>query len=155
MAIAKIHAIKSTVAKSIEYITNPDKTIMPNGTQLVSSFNCATETAAIEFDLTRRMALEMTGDYTNTGRANNLAYHMIQSFDINDNDKVTPEQIHKLGIEFAEKFLKGKYEYVIATHIDKNTYTIILFSTLYLFEITKNFAVSLIRLLPKCEKLMI
>lgn len=82
MAIAKIHAIKSTVAKSIEYITNPDKTIMPNGTQLVSSFNCATETAAIEFDLTRRMALEMTGDYTNTGRANNLAYHMIQSFDI-------------------------------------------------------------------------
>lgn len=119
MAIAKIHAIKSTVAKSIEYITNPDKTIMPNGTQLVSSFNCATETAAIEFDLTRRMALEMTGDYTNTGRANNLAYHMIQSFDINDNDKVTPEQIHKLGIEFAEKFLKGKYEYVIATHIDK------------------------------------
>lgn len=120
MAIAKIHAIKTTVAKSIEYITNPDKTIMSNGTQLVTSFNCATETAAIEFDLTRRMALEMTGDYTKTGRANNLAYHMIQSFDITDNDKVTPEQIHKLGIEFAEKFLKGKYEYVIATHIDRN-----------------------------------
>lgn len=119
MAIAKIHAIKSTVKKSIDYITNPDKTILPDGTQLVSSFGCATETADIEFNLTANLANELNGDYSKTGGANNLAYHMVQSFALEDNKKVTPEEIHELGKQFAERFLQGKHEYVIATHVDK------------------------------------
>lgn len=119
MAIAKIHAIKSTVKKAIDYITNPDKTILPDGTQLVSSFGCATETADIEFNLTANLANELNGDYSKTGGANNLAYHMVQSFALEDNKKVTPEEIHELGKQFAERFLQGKHEYVIATHIDK------------------------------------
>ena len=117
MAIAKIHAIKSTVSKAVDYITDLNKTTLSDGTQLVSSFGCVPETAAIEFNLTAQLAKEVKGDYSKTGGANNLAYHMIQSFDINDN--VTPERVHQLGIEFAEKFLGGNYEYVIATHIDK------------------------------------
>lgn len=119
MAIAKIHAIKSTVKKAIDYITNPDKTILPDGTQLVSSFGCATETADIEFNLTANLANELNGDYSKTGGANNLAYHMVQSFALEDNKKVTPEEIHELGKQFAERFLQGKHEYVIATHVDK------------------------------------
>lgn len=119
MAIAKIHAIKSTVKKSIDYITNPDKTILPDGTQLVSSFGCATETADIEFNLTANLANELNGDYSKTGGANNLAYHMVQSFALEDNKKVTPEEIHELGKQFVERFLQGKHEYVIATHVDK------------------------------------
>lgn len=119
MAIAKIHAIKSTVKKAIDYITNPNKTILPDGTQLVSSFGCATETADIEFNLTANLANELNGDYSKTGGANNLAYHMVQSFALEDNKKVTPEEIHELGKQFAERFLQGKHEYVIATHVDK------------------------------------
>ena len=119
MAVAKIHAIKSNLKKAIDYIINDEKTILPDGTRLVSSFGCATETAAIEFNLTANLAKEIKGDYSKTGGANNLAYHMIQSFAIPDNEKVTPKQIHELGKKFADEFLQGKYEYVISTHIDK------------------------------------
>lgn len=119
MAIAKIHAIKSTVSKAVDYITNPDKTVLSDGTQLVSSFGCVPETAGIEFNLTAQLAKEVKGDYSKTGGADNLAYHLIQSFAVEDSEKLTPEQVHQLGVEFAEKFLGGKHEYVIATHIDK------------------------------------
>ncbi len=118
MGIAKIHAIKSTLKKAIDYITNEEKTVMENGTKLVSSFQCVPETAYIEFNLTSNIANEVKGNYSKTGGANNLAYHMIQSFAVDDKD-LTPEKAHQLGVQFAEEFLGGKFEYVIATHIDK------------------------------------
>ena len=37
MAVTKIHAIKSTVAKAIKYILDPAKT---DGTLLASGFHC-------------------------------------------------------------------------------------------------------------------
>lgn len=45
-----------------------------------------------------------------------LARHLIQSFDVGE---VSPEVAHEIGKQFADEWLKGKYEYVIATHIDK------------------------------------
>ena len=45
-----------------------------------------------------------------------IARHLIQSFAV---DEVSPEQAHEIGKQFADEWLKGKYEYVIATHIDK------------------------------------
>ena len=45
----KIHAIKATVDKAIEYICNPDKT---DEQIYVSSYACAPETAAIDFKYT-------------------------------------------------------------------------------------------------------
>ena len=33
--------------------------------------------------------------------------------------EVTPEQAHQIGCEFADEILNGKYQYVIATHVDK------------------------------------
>lgn len=119
MAISKIHAITKTVGKSIDYITDINKTLLADGTRLVSSFGCATETAAIEFNLTSNLAKRVKGDYTKTGGAENKAYHIIQSFDIADKDKLSAEGMHELGKQFAEQFLGGKYEYVIVTHIDK------------------------------------
>ena len=41
-----------------------------------------------------------------------LARHLIQSFDIGE---VTPEEAHAVGKQLADEWLKGKYEYVIAT----------------------------------------
>lgn len=49
MAYTKIHAIKATVDKAIEYICNPDKT---DEQIYVSSYACASETAAIDFKYT-------------------------------------------------------------------------------------------------------
>lgn len=48
MAYTKIHTIKATVDKAIEYICNPDKT---DEQIYVSSYACAPETAAIGVQL--------------------------------------------------------------------------------------------------------
>ena len=114
MAITKIKAIKATVNKAIAYITNPQKT---DGKLLVSGFNVEPTYAAIDFKMTAELAKEIKGDYSNTGKANNLAYHTIQSFA--KFDKITPEEAHELGKKLADEMLQGKHEYVIATHIDK------------------------------------
>ena len=48
MAVTKIHPIKSTLKKALDYIENPDKT---EDKMLVSSFGCSYETADIEFEV--------------------------------------------------------------------------------------------------------
>ena len=114
MAITKIHAIKSTVNKAIDYITNPQKT---DGTLLVSGYNCEADYAYLDFRMTAELAKEVKGDYTKTGGADNLAYHTIQSFA--KNDKISAEEAHEIGKKLADEMLEGKHEYVIATHVDK------------------------------------
>jgi len=114
MAVTKIKAIKATVSKAIAYITNPLKT---DGKLLVSGFKVEPSYAAIEFKMTAELAKDIKGDYSNTGKANNLAYHTIQSFA--KIDKITPEEAHELGKKLADEMLLEKHEYVIATHIDK------------------------------------
>lgn len=47
-----------------------------------------------------------------------LAHHIIQSFSPEDN--LTPEQIHEIGRQTMMEFTGGNYEFVIATHTDKN-----------------------------------
>ena len=47
---------------------------------------------------------------------NQLAFHLIQSFAPGEVDYDTA---HKIGIELADKILKGRFQYVIATHIDR------------------------------------
>ena len=51
MAYAKIHAIKATVDKAIDYICNPEKT---DEKMFVSSYACSPETAAYDFKYTLR-----------------------------------------------------------------------------------------------------
>lgn len=112
MAITKIHAIKSTLGKALAYIENPDKT---DGQMLVSGYNCEPQTASIDFEMTAVLAHKARN--LKRKRSTNLAYHLIQSF--SPEDAVTPEQAHELGKKLAFEYTGGKYEYVVATHIDK------------------------------------
>ena len=109
MAVTKIKAIRGTLSKAIAYILNPEKT---DEKLLVSSYGCASETAAREFEWTRKIA-EQKG--MNPVRI--IARHVIQSFGIGE---VTPELAHEIGKQFADEILGGKYEYVLTTHIDKD-----------------------------------
>ena len=109
MAVTKIKAIRGTLSKAIAYILNPEKT---DEKLLVSSYGCASETAAREFEWTRKIA-EQKG--MNPVRI--IARHVIQSFEIGE---VTPELAHEIGKQFADETLGGKYEYVLTTHIDKD-----------------------------------
>ena len=104
MAVTKIKPIKSTLSKALDYIQNPDKT---DGKMLVSSFGCSYETADIEFEYTLSQAL---------GKGNNLAFHLIQSFEPGEVDY---ETAHKIGKQLADAVTKGQHEYVLTTHIDK------------------------------------
>lgn len=104
MAITKIHPIKSTLKKALDYITNPAKT---DDKLLVSSYGCGVETADIEFEKTRRLAMN---------KGNNLAHHLIQAFEPGEGSY---EKAHEIGKLLADEITGGKYEYVIATHIDK------------------------------------
>ena len=104
MAVTKIHPIKSTLKKALDYIENPDKT---EDKMLVSSFGCSYETADIEFEMLLAQAIQ---------KGNNLAHHLIQSFAPGE---ATPEQAHEIGKLLADEVLQGKYSYVLTTHIDK------------------------------------
>ena len=104
MAVTKIHPIKSTLKKALDYIENPDKT---DNKLLVSSFACSYETADIEFEMLLAQAYQ---------KGNNLAHHLIQSFAPGE---ATTEQAHETGRQLADEVLQGKYPYVLTTHIDK------------------------------------
>lgn len=106
MATTKLKPIKSTLAKAIAYITDIDKTA---GGSLISSYGCGIGTADLQMQMTAQRG---------SGQGARIAYHLIQSFA--PDDPITPEQAHQIGIEFAQQVLKGKYEFVVATHIDKD-----------------------------------
>lgn len=61
-----------------------------------------------EFELTKKQF---------KSRTKTLAHHLIQSFVL---EEVSFEEAHQVEIELCEKILEGKYEYVLATHIDKD-----------------------------------
>ena len=109
MAVTKIKAIRGTLSKALAYIMNPEKT---DDKMLISSYGCATETAAQEFEWTRKIA-EQQG----MNPVKIIARHVIQSFDVGE---VSPEIAHEIGKQFADEILGGKYEYVLTTHIDKD-----------------------------------
>ena len=105
MAITKTHPIKSTMKAAIDYICNPEKT---DGSLLISSFGCAPETADLEFAWTRKHAID---------KGSNLGRHLIQAFGPGE---VSAEEAHEIGKQLADEILKGKYEYVLTTHVDRD-----------------------------------
>lgn len=114
MAITKIHAVKVRLGDAINYIENPDKT---DGQELISGYNTAPQTAVLDFSVTAAMARKARN--TSAKKQGNLAYHLIQSF--SPDDAVTPEQAHELGRKLAMEFTDGKFEFVVATHINKDS----------------------------------
>ena len=113
-AITKIHAVKVRLGDAINYIENPDKT---DGQELISGYNTAPQTAVLDFSITAAMARKARN--TSAKKQGNLAYHLIQSF--SPDDAVTPELAHKLGRKLAMEFTDGKFEFVVATHINKDS----------------------------------
>lgn len=104
MAITKIHRITSTLSKAIDYIENKNKT---DDNLLITGYACSPEIADIEFDQVRRQSMKPCGT---------LAFHLIQSFAPGEVDY---ETAHRIGVELADKVLKNRFQYVVATHIDK------------------------------------
>ncbi len=102
MATTSIHPIRVTEAKSVQYITNPEKA------ERITCYGCrgSAEDISHQFDMLRTYG-------KNTGSV--LSYHIIQSFAPNE---ATAEQVHQAGLMLCDKLFQGKYKYVLATHSD-------------------------------------
>ena len=104
MAIIKFKNIKNNLQHVIDYGKNGDKT--ENGV-LVSSINCAVDTAYEEMALNKKFYKKEDGI---------LGYHIIQSF---EGFETPPENANKIGNQLAEEMLGDKYQVVICTHVNK------------------------------------
>ena len=111
MAVTKIHGIKTTVNKAIDYICNPEKT---DDQIYISSFACSPETAALDFKYTLDHTTEQS--FSDGQDRENKAFHLIQAFAPGE---VSYEEAHAIGKELADKLLGERYSYVLTTHIDK------------------------------------
>lgn len=90
----------------LAYVTRKEKTESEDK-QYVTTLNCNTATAYEEMLATKNAY------HKNSGR---MYYHLVQSFP--KGDDTPPELAHRIAVELAEKAF-GKYECVVATHIDR------------------------------------
>ncbi len=106
MAYIKIVPIKGEyhLQRALAYILNPDKT---EKLKLASSYMCSTENAYYEFEEIRNKAIK---------KGNNLAHQLYQSF--SPEDKITPQKAMEIGKKIMAEIYPN-YQYVIATHTDK------------------------------------
>ena len=101
-----------SLSERVAYILNPTKT---DGGRLVSAHGCDPATAAAEMLLTRRQYLD-AGGWVPGNDKEVLAYHIRQAFKPGE---ITPEDANRIGRELAERFTKGRYQFIVATHIDR------------------------------------
>ena len=90
---------------TLDYCMQDEKTMF-KGRKLVYGMNCSEQDPYLDMMTTKKL-------YGKTG--GRMYYHLDQSF--SPEEMITPEQAHKIAIEFAEEQFKG-YEVLIATHVD-------------------------------------
>lgn len=83
--------------------------------ELVSAYMCSPETAATEFEISKKLYYQITGRSQPKGR-DVLMYRVIQSFRPGE---VSPEEANRIGYELAMKYTKGQHQFVVATHVDQ------------------------------------
>ena len=120
MAYTKIIVIRGRLDKCLRYAGSEEKTHLEtavdyaldrNKTERVcfeTALNCGRDTAYEDMAQTARR-------WGKEGRVRK-GYHVIQSFRPGE---VTPEQAHAIGVELARRALGGRYEVVVATHLDR------------------------------------
>ncbi len=105
-----------TRQKSMEerhnYDQKPEKT---NEGELVMAYMCSPETAAEEFEISKKIYAQLTGR-KQSPEHDIIMYRIVQSFKPGE---ISPEDANRLGYELAMKFTKGQHQFVVSTHVDK------------------------------------
>ena len=110
MHINKGKTIAQCLTDRTEYSKNPAKT---NGGELVRAYECDPEIVDAQFLFSKREYKANTGrDQEN----NIIAYQIRQSFKPGE---VSPEEANRIGYDLATRWTKGRYAFIVATHVDK------------------------------------
>ena len=96
----------SGLAQALHYAENGEKTILRETAQLVSGVHCRPATAWAEM----RAVQEQFGKTEGV-----VAMHAYQSFKPGE---VTPEQCHAIGVELARRVWGGRFQVLVATHMN-------------------------------------
>lgn len=120
MAIVKHIAVHRSPLKLIRYMLNEKKT---DETKLVTGLNCSTdpESAYEEMGNTfehfaKERFFKKSLNDENCGKEKIRLHHYIQSF---KPDEITPEQAHRIGVEWAEKVFGRDHQVLVVTHVDR------------------------------------
>ena len=109
MAYDKIIVIHARLDNRINYALNEAKTQRTeSGQVLQTAINCQLNSAYQNMMQTKRR--------WDKEKRPIQGYHIIHSFAPGE---LTPEQAHQLSVEFAERLLHGRFEAIVATHIDR------------------------------------
>lgn len=106
MAYDKIIPIHTRLDRRISYALNPAKTTAGEQ-RLCAAINCRLDSACRDMQDTKRR-----WDKENRPVQ---GYHIIHAYAPGE---VTAEQAQALSLEFAERLLQGRFEAVVATHVD-------------------------------------
>lgn len=120
MPIIKHVSIHSTPLSNFEYILNGDKN---DEMKFATGLNCTVnpQSAYDEFrNIFEYYAKERfyKSDIKTKSKEKVRIHHYIQSFDPKEN--VTPEEAHKIGVEWAKKTFGEDIKVIVSTHLDKN-----------------------------------
>ena len=108
--VNKGKTVAQCLNERLDHSQNPIKT---EKGELISSYACDPETAAMEFLLSKRQYQQVTGQEY---KGNIIAYQIRQSFKPGE---ITPEEANRLGYELAMRFTKGKHAFTVSTHTDR------------------------------------
>ncbi|HFU4477451.1 TPA: SAG1250 family conjugative relaxase [Streptococcus suis] len=127
MVVTKHFAVHSTKYRKslIKYILNPEKT---KQLKLVSDFGMSNY---LDFPSYEELVEMYQANLTNNDRLYDSrndrqqlkqtkihAHHLIQSF--SPEDKLTPEEINRIGYETIKELTGGNFRFIVTTHTDKN-----------------------------------
>lgn len=127
MVVTKHFAVHSTKYRKnlIKYILNPEKT---KQLKLVSDFGMSNY---LDFPSYEELVEMYQANLTNNDRLYDSrndrqqikqtkihAHHLIQSF--SPEDKLTPEEINRIGYETIKELTGGNFRFIVTTHTDKD-----------------------------------
>ena len=118
MPYIKSKPVHTTVDKTLRYIINPDKTAE---LRYADSLNCFTDAHLAYMNMKavyeHYSGRSFTEPKPENGNCPIKAIHLIQSFSAEDG--VSPEEVHRIGMELVKKMYGDKVQAVVTTHVDK------------------------------------
>ena len=114
MAVTGLWAVKSRLDHLVNYVSDPLKTVIQYTTdsgktldkEYVTCLNCSYVEPKSSMENTKKLFND---------ESKILAFHGFQSF---EEDEVSADLAHQIGIEFAEKMWGKRFEVIVTTHLN-------------------------------------